>query len=196
MRATITTQTTIRTPGAEAQCVKELAGSLGVSAHFVYQMRACGFTMRWDARLRTTVVGKVRNAWMCKPGLLDPRKPLRLHELAAHRMLSQGERSGTGLLYERWFKSLGITPANTIVSSNLVAMIGLTASGLGVSHLPRDCLAPMVDAGLLSVLKVTPVLPDVTYVAACRAEPRSSLVDAVVRLARESCDFRRAFQTA
>lgn len=148
-----------------------------------------------DARLRTTVVGKVRNAWMCKPGLLDPRKPLRLHDLAAHRMLSEGERSGTGLLYERWFKSLGITPANTIISSNLVAMIGLTASGLGVSHLPRDCLAPMVDAGLLSVLRVSPVLPDVTYVAACRAGPRSSLVDAVVRLARESCDFRRAFQT-
>lgn len=42
MRTTITT--TIETP----QSVKELAGTLGVSAHFVYQMRACGFRMTWD----------------------------------------------------------------------------------------------------------------------------------------------------
>lgn len=44
MRATITSTTTIETP----LCVKELAAKIGVSTHYVYQMRAAGFPMRWD----------------------------------------------------------------------------------------------------------------------------------------------------
>lgn len=148
-----------------------------------------------DTRFAKKVVGKVRNAWMCKPGLLATKKTLRFHELAGQRILSQGERSGTGLLYNRWFKSIGVTPSNTIVSSNLVAIIGMTASGLGVSHLPLDCLEPMIAAGMLDVLKVSPVLPDVTYVAAYKKEQRSTLVASIILLTQECCDFTRAFQT-
>jgi DNA-binding transcriptional LysR family regulator len=149
-----------------------------------------------DTRFTKKLVGKVRNAWMCKRGLLESGRTLRFHELAAHRVLTQGERSGTGLWYDRWFKSVGISPSDTIISSNLVAIIGMTVSGLGVSHLPRDCLAPMVDAGMLDILKVTPALPDVSYVAAYKSEQRSTLVASIIMLAQECCDFTRAFQTA
>jgi DNA-binding transcriptional LysR family regulator len=148
-----------------------------------------------DSRFRKKVVGKVRNAWMCKPGLLDSRRNLRLHELAAQRILSQGGRSGTGIWYERWFETVGVNPRDVIVSSNLVAIIGMTVSGLGVSHLPVHCLEPMVAAGMLDVLKVTPALPDVSYVAACKSDQRSTLLASVVLLAQECCDFTQVFQT-
>lgn len=141
-------------------------------------------------------IGSVRNAWMCKPGLLPRGKPLRIRELAARTLLTQGQRSGTGLTYESWLKSIGITPSNTIVSSNLVAIIGMTVSGLGVSHLPQDCLRPMLDAGLLETVKVSPSLPDITYVAVSKSEQRSSFVSSIVTLAQDCCDFTRAFQLA
>jgi DNA-binding transcriptional LysR family regulator len=149
-----------------------------------------------DAGFAKHRIGSVRNAWMCKPGLLPSGKPLRMRELAARTLLTQGQRSGTGFTYEGWLKSIGVTPSNTIVSSNLIAIIGMTVSGLGVSHLPQDCLRPMLDAGLLETVKVSPSLPDITYVAVCKSEQRSSFVASIVTLAQNCCDFTRAFQLA
>ncbi|MEJ8815869.1 hypothetical protein WKW77_32735 [Variovorax ureilyticus] len=71
----------------------------------------------------------------------------------------------------------------------------MTVSGLGISFLPRHCLRPIVDAGLLSIVKVTPELPDIHYVAMCRGGQRSSLIASIVLLARECCDFSRALIT-
>lgn len=48
--------------------VKELAAALGVSAHYVYQMRACGFEM--DGLLRTNRKATVNRAvrWIRRKG--------------------------------------------------------------------------------------------------------------------------------
>ncbi len=147
-----------------------------------------------DGRLSQKALGTIRNAWMCKPGTLPKDKTFRVHEVVSHRLLTQGDRSATGLAYERWFRSFGLTPANTLPSNNLIAIIGMTISGLGLSHLPKDCMMPLVDAGLLQIVKVSPALPEVTYVAMYKSEQRSSLVASVIMLAQECCDYSRAFQ--
>ncbi|MEJ8847964.1 LysR family transcriptional regulator [Variovorax rhizosphaerae] len=149
-----------------------------------------------DTRIPSKAVGAVESAWMCKPGLIPQGEPVRLQELARHRMLIQGSKSGTGLLYDSWMKDLGIQPANAIVIHNLVALIGLTVSGLGVSYLPRRTLQQMIDQGLLALIDVTPALPPVTYVAIYKGEHRSSLVASIVMLAQECCDFTQMFQAA
>lgn len=148
-----------------------------------------------DTRFLAKVIGHVKSAWMCKPGLIDTPKPIRVHELATHRLLTQGEKSGTGLTYARWLKSLGVQPANMISSNNLIALIGMTVSGLGISYLPRACLDEMIHAGHLAALKVTPALPDVNYAAMYKGEMRSPLLSSIVMLAQEACDFTRMFQT-
>lgn len=147
-----------------------------------------------DARIPGKTVGDVESAWMCKPGLIETGTTLRLHEIAQHRLLVQGNTSGTGRVYDTWMKEQGVRPANTIVVSNLIALLGLTVSGLGVSYLPRDCLAGMVTAGMLSVVEVTPALPKVRYVALHKGEHRSALVASIIMLAQECCDFTRMFQ--
>ncbi|HSV36673.1 LysR family transcriptional regulator [Ramlibacter sp. WS9] len=149
-----------------------------------------------DTRFSSKVLGSVEYAWMCKPGMLDSSKRLRVHELATHRLLVQGEKSGTGLLYARWFKALGFQPASVITSSNLVALIGMTVSGLGVSYLPRQCLDPLVAAGMLDVIKTTPAPPAVTYVALHKGGQRSTLVSSIILMAQECCDFTRMLQTS
>jgi len=150
-----------------------------------------------DSRLAAQPVGQVESAWMCRPGLVPaPAKgrPVRLHDLAAHRMLVQGNASGTGRLYDAWLRERGVEPTDTLVVSNLIALAGLTVSGLGVSYLPRHCLAPLVAAGMLSEIDVQPPLPPVPYVAMVRADQRSALVASVTMLAQSCCDFSRVFQ--
>ncbi|WP_354359014.1 LysR family transcriptional regulator [Variovorax boronicumulans] len=147
-----------------------------------------------DSRMQSKVIGRVKSAWMCKPGVVPSTGTVRLHDLARHRMLVQGKNSGTGRAYDAWMKDQGVQPSNAIVVSNLVALTGLTVSGLGVSYLPRECLSPMVDAGMLAVIEVTPPLPVVRYVAMHKGEHRSALTSSIVMLAQECCDFTRMFQ--
>lgn len=147
-----------------------------------------------DTRIPTKAIGRVESAWMCKPGLVKVGKPMRLHELARHQLLLQGVKSGTGLIYDSWMKDLGIQPSKPIVIHNLVALIGLTISGLGVSYLPRDAVSQMLKDGSLVQIDVTPALPAVTYVAMYKGEHRSSLLASIIMLAQECCDFTRMFQ--
>ncbi|KQU89106.1 LysR family transcriptional regulator [Variovorax sp. Root318D1] len=147
-----------------------------------------------DARMQSKAIGDVKSAWMCKPGVVQATGSVRLHELARHRMLVQGKSSGTGRAYDAWMKDQGVQPSDTIVVSNLVALTGLTVSGLGVSYLPRQCLEPLVSAGMLAVIDVTPALPVVRYVAMHKGEHRSALTSSIVMLAQECCDFTRMFQ--
>lgn len=149
-----------------------------------------------DVRLMKTRIGAVRNVWMCKPGLVDAKAKLRVHDIAEQRLLTQANLSATGVLYDEWFKAAGLEPSERITSNNLVAIIGMTVAGLGVSHLPERCLRPMIRAGLLQVLHVTPAVPDVPFAAVQRADRRSTLVAEVVQLARQWCAFDRPFQVA
>lgn len=147
-----------------------------------------------DSRMQSKAIGKVQSAWMCKPGVVQATGTVRLHELARYRMLVQGNNSGTGRAYDAWMKDQGVQPSNTIVVSNLVALTGLTVSGLGVSYLPRQCLDPLVSAGMLAVIDVVPALPAVHYVAMHKGEHRSALTSSIVMLAQACCDFTRMFQ--
>ncbi|MBT2326428.1 LysR family transcriptional regulator [Variovorax paradoxus] len=147
-----------------------------------------------DSRVPSKPIGEVESAWMCKPGVVPDTGTIRLHELARHRMLVQGSSSGTGRAYDSWMRELGVQPSNAIVVSNLVALTGLTVSGLGVSYLPRQCLEPLVQAGMLSVLDVTPALPVVRYIAMHKGEHRSALSSSIIMLAQACCDFTRMFQ--
>lgn len=149
-----------------------------------------------DQRFISAPVGAVEHAWMCKPGAAGGRRRLKMHELATHRLLTQDDRSGTGRLYNRWMQSIGVKAENTVFSTSLVALIGLTLSGIGISYLPRKCLAPMVDAGTLEVLSVSPALPVAPYAAICRGDRQSTLVSSIARLAQEHCDFGSIFQAA
>jgi DNA-binding transcriptional LysR family regulator len=147
-----------------------------------------------DTRLSSIHVGKVKNRWMCKPGTVKKKgKKITVPELASQRLLIQGDKSGTGLIYGEWFKKMEASPKNSITCNNLLPMIGMTAAGLGISYLPGDCLKGMTGSGLLEELESNPPLPEVSYVAMHLWEKKSSLVSSIVMLAQECCDFSRLF---
>ncbi|MES2414549.1 MAG: LysR family transcriptional regulator [Pseudomonadota bacterium] len=148
-----------------------------------------------DSTFIARPLARVDNAWMCKPGFLGKKKAMRLQELATHRLLTQGEMSGTGIEYARWLRSLNVQPESSLVCNNLIALLALTVSGLGVSYLPRECLREMTSAGMLEVVDVKPSLPAVKYVALCKKEQHSALFTAIIKLAQECCDFTLMFQS-
>lgn len=147
-----------------------------------------------DERFTLKRLGVVENAWMCKPGTFDGQQVRRLHDLSTHTFLTQGDKSGTGVLYNQWLGSVNMQPTNTIVCNSLLAIIGMTVSGLGFSYLPKQCVEPLLQGRYLEQLKVTPALPKTHYVAAYKSDQRSTLISSIVRLAQECCDFSRAFQ--
>ncbi|MBL0390129.1 LysR family transcriptional regulator [Ramlibacter monticola] len=148
-----------------------------------------------DPRCEARRVGELEMAWMCKPGMVDASRPLRMHELARYRLLTQSSKSGVGIMVDRWLGAQGTKLPVALVSNNMLALISMTVSGLGVTYLPWRCLQPMLDSGMLATIKVTPALPVTRYVALYRSDQRSTLIASVTMLAQESCDFTRMFQT-
>lgn len=140
-------------------------------------------------------LASVKSVWLAKPGLITQgRRPLRMHELASYTILTQGNKSGTGILYDRWIKSQAISPGHSLSCSSIVALIGLTISGMGVSYLPYNCLGPLIDSGMLEIVETTPRLPEVPYVALYRSERKSSFISSILMLAQECCEFSDMFQ--
>jgi len=147
-----------------------------------------------DARLVARRVGIVKQAWMCKPGLIDANRTYKLHELAQYPLVLQSDKSGTGLYINQWLTQYGFRAPGTLSSSNMLALLGMAVSGLGLTYLPAQCLEPMLSAGMLQTVRVTPGLPDTPYVAMRQRDDRSTILASVVTLATEVCDFTRLFQ--
>jgi len=149
-----------------------------------------------DHDIATVHLASVENAWMAKPNMITPKAgPIRLDQLVQYPILIQGSRSGSGLYFSRWLKGQGVSISRLISSDSLNAMLGLTVAGLGVSYFPRECFQPLVDAGKLEIIPVTPSLPPVPYVAMYQSERPSAFIENVVEIAKQTCDFSHQLQS-
>lgn len=150
-----------------------------------------------DERFKVTPVGRLRLQWMCRPGLVaQGGKPIKVQVLQSCRILTQGPQSGTAMLFQDWFKAHGLSSTDSVVSNSLVALIGLTVSGFGVSYLPPAAVEPMIRRRLLQVLDVKPALPDAPYAAAVRRDRSGAFLGSIAALAKDSCDFTRLYQAS
>lgn len=139
-------------------------------------------------------LAQVENAWMAAPGLIPHSGTVSLAELARYPMLVQGKKSGSGLFVNTWLRARGIDLPQTLSSDSLMAMLGLTSAGLGVTYLPLECFRPFVDDGKLTVIRTEPELPPVPYMAMYRNDRPSSFVAEVAALAATLCDFSTQLQ--
>jgi DNA-binding transcriptional LysR family regulator len=140
-------------------------------------------------RFVSTHLAAVGNAWMCIPGLVKKRGTIPLSEISQFPLLIQGNLSGTGMVYGRFLQENGVNAPKALSSNNLVAQIGLTLSGIGISYLPRARLQYLVSDGVLSVIKSNPPLPPVEYVALYRADHAYALNSEIAKLASACCDL-------
>ncbi|MDF3840046.1 LysR family transcriptional regulator [Cupriavidus basilensis] len=142
-------------------------------------------------RFVSTRLAFVENAWMCVPAMAPPQKRIPLPEISSFSLLSQGDLSGTGITYSRFLVEHGVNAAKGFTSNNLVAQIGLTLSGIGVSYLPRECVHYLVEDGTLQEIETDPPLPPIEYVAMYRADHAYALTAKIAQLAATHCDFSK-----
>jgi len=141
-------------------------------------------------------LGEVVNGWYAAPSLAPPEGEVELTELSHFTLLAQGNLSGSGVLMEEWLSTQNLKPVSLIPSNSLVALVGLTISGLGISYLPHCIASGFVDAGRLREIQTVPSLPTVNYVALVRADTYSPFYRAVVQIAKATCQFTEAFMGA
>lgn len=144
-----------------------------------------------DVRFKVQPLGSVENAWMCTPDYTDIQSPIELQDIAQFNVLMQGSKSGTGLIYDRWFSQNKVHTSQALISSNLVAQLGLTLSGFGITYLPLEAMSSLIKQGQLRTLDINPKLPQVRYAAIYRADRDSQLYKDVADYAKRACDFSR-----
>lgn len=148
-----------------------------------------------DVRYNIIPLRSVENAWMCTPSYRSSNHSIDLQELSQLNVLTQGAHSGTGLIYDRWLSQHKITTSKSLTSNNLVAQIGLTLSGIGVSYLPLLALRPLVERGQLNIIETSPKLPHVRYAVIYRSGRNSQLYEDVASYAQSCCDFSKLLLT-
>ncbi|MGJ8544625.1 MAG: LysR family transcriptional regulator [Sulfitobacter sp.] len=146
-----------------------------------------------DSRCVKLPIASVENDWMIAPSLQAGNTPLGLDQLAEFTLLVQGSRSGTGIVYSKWLESQNIQSNRTMVCESLVAQIGFTVAGLGISYLPVPVTQPIVDAGRLQRLSTPNKLPHVQYAALYKKDRTSGFRKHIAALAKEHCHFGSFF---
>jgi DNA-binding transcriptional LysR family regulator len=114
-----------------------------------------------DPKISSLRLGEIENAWMASPSLVHTNRRLSLDELGRYTILTQGSKSGSGLYVGKWLKSEGIVMPQLFSCDSLVALLGLTVAGVGVSYLPVQCFKPLVAECKLRIVQTTPALPRV-----------------------------------
>lgn len=140
-------------------------------------------------------LAEVSNNWMARPGLVDASRILRMDEIARLPTVTQGTRSGTGAFYNRWFRSQGVMLPQVLTTDNLMALVGFTVAGLGISYLPSECLRPFVEQGKLVIVGAYPPLPAIPYSVAYRHDRPSAFAAKIAELTRDVCDFSQQLQS-
>lgn len=140
-----------------------------------------------EARFVCEPVGEVEVVWMCKPGLVSETPPMTLSDLARYPLLAN--RSGPGLILDRWFKSVGFRPDIRMTSNSIVALLSLAISGLGITYVQAPSFRHLVTAGLLQELDVEPALPRLQYAAVYKASRASEFMSSLVALVKATCQF-------
>lgn len=149
-----------------------------------------------DDRFASEHVGRLYFDWMSKPGLVrGTRRSMRASDLMKYPIIRQQVKSANGKLLDKWFRVNDLKPAQVMVSNSLLAQIGMTVAGAGVSYLPSACLRVMADVGLLEVIEAAPSLPRPEYLATYRADSNDTFLPLIAQLAKETCDFTQLFQT-
>lgn len=135
----------------------------------------------------------VENVWAASPTLFPSTDILTYADLAKFTLITQGSRSGAGILVSAWLRARGIELPNQIQCDNLIALLGLTVAGLGVSYIPIHCQRALIRSRKLKVIELDVPLPLLPYSAYfCDDRPAAFILE-VIELAKKIQNYHKLF---
>ena len=141
--------------------------------------------------VKSESLGHDEFVWMASPALKIPRRVLGPRELQRWPILSLSEDSFHYPVIERWFRDGGAFYRSAASCNNMNVVAALTAQGLGVSLLPRQCYRADIAARRLVVLKTAPALAPVEFSLIHRTDRPHALIAPVTRLAKAVSELAR-----
>lgn len=143
------------------------------------------------ASLASQQIAEVEFVWTSAPVRLKRGTLLTAEQFQEHPVISfSTPESGLTAAFESWVVAHDVRVRNVISCNSLNAIVALTATGVGISFLPKHYVSPLVKRGLLVALRSDPPLPGVTYSAIWRRDDNRRLVGIMKKLVLEDLDFR------
>jgi len=145
-----------------------------------------------SAALEAQPIAEVEFVWTSAPVRLKRGTLLTVEEFLDHPVISfSTSESGLTAAFGSWVVAHDVRVRNVISCNSLNAIVALTTTGVGISFLPKQYIAPLVRRGLLVALRSDPPLPKVTYTAIWRRDDGRKLVGTMKKLVRDRVDFRK-----
>ncbi|MFT0546318.1 LysR family transcriptional regulator [Allopusillimonas ginsengisoli] len=127
-------------------------------------------------------------AWVGSPNLVSPDKIYSPEDISNMSLIRQDAESGLNLIYDEWLSPYK-AKSNLFTINSLLAMVGLTVAGFGVSCVPINYFRNLVRAGKLVVVQTSKPLPESTYCAMYAKDANSVFYGEIVEIARAVCNF-------
>jgi DNA-binding transcriptional LysR family regulator len=172
-----------------------LVPSVDSSAHLASQLAQGQLDLivvpdafRNDA-LEVVPLDSVEYAWLCSPEYIPDVDKMPLQSLAQYTVIEQSYSSGLGDLMGHWLQEQDAPLHNTLAASSLSAAASLTLAGVGLCYLPRRMFDHFIQSERLRVIRSTPAIPRIPYVAHYQKAQADELLKYVTAVATETCDF-------
>ncbi len=134
------------------------------------------------------VLDTVQFAWVGSPRLVSADVIYTPEDISNMSLIRQDIESGLNLIYDEWLAPYK-AKTNLFTINSLLAMVGLTVAGFGISCVPIDYFRNLVQVGKLVVVRTSVPLPVSTYCAMYARDANSVFYGEIVELARASCNF-------
>lgn len=140
-------------------------------------------TLAWRA------VADLEYAWMSSPGRLARGTLVTQQQLVDHPMVMLTAESTLTSTVNRWAAERDFDIPRALVCNSLLALIGLTTAGVGISVFPRIYMRPLLDSGQLVELACDPPMPNLRYCFHWRRDDKRRLIGLLRQLVMEQVDF-------
>lgn len=127
-------------------------------------------------------------AWVGSPDTVSPDKLYTPGDIAAMNIIRQDQKSGLNTIYDKWL-SPHKCESNLFTINSLLAMVGMTIAGFGVSCVPIDYFADLIRRRRLVALRTTKPIPSSQYNIMYQRQTNEMLYTEIVRIARGACNF-------
>ena len=144
---------------------------------------------RLDDALSAHPVAEVSFAWVAAPGRVGSRRTMTAAQVVRHPVITMTEGSALAHPVETWASQQGLRLPRNVASNSLMAIVGLSIAGVGVSFLPEAFVRPWVKRGLLVALRSKPPLPVLPYYFVHRRDDVRSSLKVLLEIIVEEVDF-------
>jgi DNA-binding transcriptional LysR family regulator len=134
-------------------------------------------------------LGELEYAWMAAPARLAPGTVLTPHHFVEHPVITLTTQSTLTQSFDRWAEQQALEIPRRLVCNSLLALVGLTTAGVGISFFPKPLLRPLLQRGQLVELVCEPVLPRLSYCFHWRGDDTRRLIAVLQEAVASEADF-------